>query len=237
MAGRSKNLSLQAADILCRVSFARDLMQPRKKDDPKDPDRYGCTLLIPKSVSMAPLEALALEALNEQFGADKAAQMLANGLIKTPFLDGDGKQGMNKKTMERHPGCAGNMFIRCTSSDPVPCFKVADGAIVVAGKSDIKSGDYGYPVLGAFTWNHPQNGDGVSFGIVQFLKTQDGESLGGEGGPVTDPSAYFKAPLENHGAAPAATTGGAGAGGLFGGNAGGGSASGLFPGAGGNDMG
>jgi hypothetical protein len=68
-------------------------------------------------------------------------------------------------------------------------------------------------VLNAFCWTNAQNGDGVSFGIQFFQKIKDGERLGGSGG--VDAAQWMES-VPDEGAAPEATRGGAGAGGLFG---------------------
>jgi hypothetical protein len=82
------------------------------------------------------------------------------------------------------------------------------------GDDQIKSGDYGFAVLHAYTWTNDQNGDGVSFGIDYLQKTKAGEPLGGTGAGGVDVGSVYEA-VEDTGAAPEATKTGAGAGGLF----------------------
>lgn len=206
------DLSLQKAGIECRFTFVQHAFTPVKRDNGSM--QYQLSILIPKTVDISALKDLALQACKEEW-ADKAEQWLRDGLIKSPFLDGDGPQGVNKKTGERHEGYAGHIFIRCTSgADYPPKMLVSkNGAVVPATKGDIKSGDYGYPVVNAYTWENDKNGKGVSFGVSMAMKSRDGESLGG-GGPG-NPDDYFT-PIADEGSAPAETKSGDGAAGLFG---------------------
>ena len=68
-------------------------------------------------------------------------------------------------------------------------------------------------MLNAYTWDHPKNGRGVSFGISMFQKLQEGERLGGSGGVDTDK--FFES-VADEGPVPEDATTGAGASGLFG---------------------
>lgn len=195
---------------LAIISFAADLFSIREGQK-----GYGCTLLFPKSQDITALHNAALEAAKEEWG-EKAVQWIKDGLIKTPFLDGDSKQGLNKKTGERHPGYAGHTFIRCKSgADYKP--KVVDARVLpVTDKSEVPSGSSVYGVVNAFTWDNTENGKGITFGIslVQVAKKAEGDAvLGGSGGPSAE--SYFEA-IEDEGEAPAETKNGAGAGGLFG---------------------
>jgi hypothetical protein len=195
------------------VSFSADLFKAREREN--GAKGYGCTILFDKTADISKLEAAALKACTEEWG-DKALQWIKDGLIKTPFLDGDGKQGLNKKTGERHPGYAGRKFIRCTSGadyKPKVFDRLRNPVMDVDG---CPSGSQVYAVVNAYTWDNVSNGKGVSFGIsmVQVAKVATGaEVLGGGGGP--DPDKFFEE-LPDEGAAPDSTKTGAGASGLFG---------------------
>ncbi len=198
---------------LAIVSFSADLFKARSQDGGSE--KYGCTLLFPKTTDISALEAAALAVAKEEWG-DKATQWIKDGLIKSPFLDGDGPQGLSKKSGERHAGYAGHRFIRCGSgSDYKP--KVFDRKRnPVMDIEGCPSGSQVYGVINPYTWENDKNGKGLSFGIsmVQVAKAATGaEVLGGGGGP--DPDKFFEA-IADEGDAPDATKGGAGAGGLFG---------------------
>lgn len=198
---------------LAIVSFTKDLFSPREREN--GAKNYGCTLLFPKTADISALEKAALAAAEAEWGT-KAAQWIKDGLVKSPFLDGDGKQGLSQKTGERHAGYAGHRFIRCTSgADYKP--KVYDRKRnPVMDPEDCTSGSQVLAVVNAYTWETDKNGKGISFGVslLQVVKLAEGSDiLGGGGGPDADK--FFEA-MPDEGAAPEATRGGAGAGGLFG---------------------
>lgn len=214
---RSQDISFQKLGIETRVSYAQYCFGANTTESGKK--QFQGTFLFPKTIDKSALDALVLEVLVEEFGGKMGGQAgvidaVKNGVIKSPFLDGDGKQGRDKEGQPK-PGYAGHWFIRCTSGEEYPpkMFMSRNGAVVPATKSDVKSGDYGFPVVNAYTWDNPKNGKGASFGFSMFMKSRDGESLGG--GAPSNPDGYFEA-IKDEGAAPDATKGGAGAGGLFG---------------------
>lgn len=212
----------RAQDIktgLVRTSFVQNLFEPRAAEE-GGTEKYGCTLLVPKSdtATISALQANVIEACIAASWGDEAKvrEAIKNGIIKLPVLDGDGPQGMNKKTGERHAGYEGHFFIRVSSGKDYPPQVVDERVQKIASNdpSRLKSGDYGYAVISAYTWDHPKNGKGVTFGIGAFQKVKDGESLGGTGG--TDTGKFFKNEAVGAENAPDETKDGAGAAGLFG---------------------
>jgi hypothetical protein len=212
---RSSDISTQKLGLLSRLSFVQNLFEPNKDKKTGKPKNYGVTALFDKALDLSPLHNLAVEAATEEWG-EKAVQMIKDGIIKSPFLDGDGKQGKSKETGEPHKGYPGHTFIRCTSGLDYPPRVVMskNGAVVPAMKQDIKSGDYGYLVINAYTWDNTENGKGITFGVSMVMKAKDGESLGGAGGSG-NPDEHFEA-IPDEGAAPKETQDGKGAAGLFG---------------------
>lgn len=201
----------------CRVAFADGLFAPRDtgRVDKKSGEKvfqYQASLLFPKGTDMAVLHNAVLDAAKAEWG-DKAVDLFKNGLIKSPFLDGDGPQGCNKKTGERHPGFAGTTFIRVMSGKDYPPKLFNKAVIPTDDKAVVYSGTSGYAAVAAYTWENPENGKGVSFSISMFQSLAEGERMGGSGGP--DPDKFFER-IEDAGAAPASTQNGAGAAGLFG---------------------
>ena len=194
---------------LARLAFSRDLFVPKvKKNGSK---QWGCTLLFPKTTDLSELKAVVVEVAKAEWG-DKAVDMLKNELIKSPFLDGDGKQGLNKETGERHPGYAGNLFIRVTSGEEYRP-KLFDRNVNPTNSQDeLYSGAYVYAVVNAYTWENDENGKGVTLGVSMIQKAKDGDRLGGGGGP--DPSKFLEK-IADEGEAPASTKTGAGASGMF----------------------
>ena len=195
---------------LCRVSFANSLFKPRAQQE-GGVEKYGCTLIFEKSGDRSAMDAAVKGVIVAQWG-DKGLERAKAGLIKSPFLDGAGKEARNKKTGELHPGFGPDVFFLRVQSVRQPVLRYKSEHLP-ATEEEIYSGCYGKAVLNAFAWTNAQNGDGVSFGIQFFQKIKDGERLGGSGG--VDAAQWMES-VPDEGAAPEATRGGAGASGLFG---------------------
>jgi hypothetical protein len=194
------------------AAFTGDLFTAREND--KGVKSYGVQLHFAKGVDLSALEKAARDAATAEWG-EKAVQLIKDGIIKSPFLDGDGKQGKDKEGNPK-PGHAGTKFIRCKSgADFKP--KVFDRKReLVYEKDDCRSGSQVHAVVNAYTWDTNEQGKGISFGIslVQVVKNAEGsEILGGGGGP--DPDKFFDK-IEDDSDAPESTKSGKGAEGLFG---------------------
>jgi len=203
---------------LARLAFADNLFEAREARNGKK--QYGCTLLFPKGTELLgrdedgkpiTLQDVALEAAVAEWG-EKARNMIRDGLIHNPFLDGDGPQGKSKKTGEPHAGFPGHIFIRCISGEAYPPRLVRKNRQIGATKDEIYSGCYGYAVVNAFTWENIEKGKGLSFSISMFQVAQDGERLGGGGGVDVD---KWAEKIEDDSEAPEETKTGKGATGLF----------------------
>lgn len=163
----------------CRLSYANSLFKARVVNNQGEP-KYGCTLIYPKSY-LPTLRDIVIEVAKRAWphnGVDR----LKNGLIKSPILMGTGKEARNKETGELNAGMGPDViFIRPIANlDRPPQIRASGlGMYTPATPNDVYSGCYGRAVINAFPWNHPQSGDGVSFGIAMFQKTKDGDSLGG----------------------------------------------------------
>jgi len=195
---------------LCRIAFAGSLFKPRAQQE-GGVEKYGCTLIFPKSCDRSALDNAVKGVIVAQWG-DKGLERAKAGLIKSPFLDGGGKEARNKKTGELHPGFGPDVFFLRVQSVRAPVVRWKSEHIPATAE-EVYSGCYGKAVLNAFAWNNPQNGDGISFGIQFFQKIQEGERLGGSGG--VDAGKWMES-VPDEGEAPEATRGGAGASGLFG---------------------
>lgn len=197
---------------LGRHAWTDTLFVAKSQEEGKEA-KFGHTMLFPKTTDISVLHNAALEAAVAEWG-DKAAQFIKDGVVRSPFLDGDGPQGINKKTGERNDGYAGCTFIRTTSGPKFqPLVVGADPRIPIVDVKGCPPGCYGYSVVHAFAWEHPKSGKGISFGISLVQVTDKGERLGGTAGPT--PEKYFEK-IADTGAAPEETKTGKGAGGLFG---------------------
>jgi hypothetical protein len=186
MAGKKMFRTDSTKGPLMRLSYAQSLRKGRDND--QGVTKYGCTLILPKSdaAGLKLLQAMVAEVIKGEWG-DKGVERFKTGLIKNPILLGDGKEARNKTSGEINPGLGAEfVFIRPTSNEAV---KVFNAAVQPASDEEIVSGHWGYPVLNAYAWHNPQNGDGVSFGInmVQIVKAD--EALGGQS---ADPNSFFE---------------------------------------------
>lgn len=205
-----------------RLSFAKDIFKAKPNKQGKL--KFSPTLILPIAMRTAKviqyrgelvsMEDIVGKVIFEQWGEAGIARA-KQGLIKSPFLAGDGKEARNKKTGELHGGMGPDVFfIRPTANgDRPPVVSSSSTAVIPATEQEVYSGCYGYPVLNCFAWHADEQGDGVSFGIQCFFKKRDGERLGGSGGSDAE---QWTETVEDAGAAPASTQTGAGAGGLFG---------------------
>lgn len=209
----------------CRLSFANSLFKARPGSTEAGAKlKFGCTLIFPKTAmtaktivyrgAMVSLQDIVAGVIVEQWG-EKGLEKAKAGLIKSPFLAGDGKEARSKKTGDLHGGMGPDVFFIRTqaNADRPPVVSASHTALIPATEKEVYSGCHGFSAINFFAWTHAQNGDGISCGIQSFYKKADGEPLGGSGGG--DPEKWLET-VEDTGAAPASTQGGAGAGGLFG---------------------
>lgn len=211
--------SAEIKTTMCRLSYARDLFTPRVvNENDTSKKKFGCTLIFQKSdkEGRAALEKLALETIKAEWG-DKGVDWLSKKMIKTPFFDGVGPEAHNKTTGELHGGMGPEVwFVRVSANEdrpPAVIWKNPNKQEKEAFPDGVYSGCYGKAVINAFTSDHPTGGKRVSFGIAMFQKMKEGEFLGGAGGGI-DPTKWAET-IADDGPAPASTTSGAGAGGLF----------------------
>lgn len=196
---------------MCRLSYAQSLFTPRAAAEGA-PKKYGATLIFRKEDRPA-LEKVVAEVILKEFGP-KGIEKAKAGLIKSPFLAGDGKEARSKQTGDIHPGLGPEFFfIRVQAGEArAPWVRWKDKNKQET-EDTVYSGCYGKAVINCFAWHNAQSGDGVSFGVSGFQKHSEGERLGGSGG--SDPDKWVET-IADEGDAPDATKTGAGAAGLFG---------------------
>lgn len=221
--GHSENF--RAPDA--RLGFDLYLLNPQEKKDNsgkvimKDGvsvKEWGATFIYPNSTPKTVFEKAILEAcVNAKWGTEaEIVKLIGAGLIKSPFLKGDGKEARFKKgekAGELQPGYGPDVWFIRTNTRIAPPVRFKDPNIQ-ATKEEVYAGCYGFPVLNAYTWD-TDSGKGVTFGLQYFQKLRDGEKLFTGGGAAVDPNEFFEQ-IEDTGSAPDETKNGAGAGGLFG---------------------
>lgn len=212
-----------------RFSFVQNMFERVvKKTDGGEPilkngkpvTEQQCTLIFDKSVDMSGFQEAIREAIVAEWG-EKAVEQFKNGAIRSPILAGDGKEARIKtgdQAGEIREGFGPDkFFVRVATRLEAPVHFRSPTIPATYGQGDdqIKSGDYGFAVLHAYTWDNPKNGRGVSLGIDYLQKTKAGESLGGTGGGSVDVESVYEA-VEDTGDVPAETkTSGKGAASLF----------------------
>ena len=113
-------------------------------------------------------------------GDPKGIEKAKAGLIKSPFLAGDGKEARNKQSGELHPGMGPDVFfIRPSANKDRPPAVWWKDPNKQEDETTVYSGCYGKAILNCFAWHNDKSGDGVSFGISGFQKHADGDRLGG----------------------------------------------------------
>ena len=197
-----------------RSSYIQGLFKTRSNEG--GAPKYGFTLIFPKAYRPT-LEAIVAKVITDQWGPT-GMQRAKKGLIKLPFLAGDGKEAHSKKTGELQPGLGPDVFfIRPTANEDRPPRVWFRDPNKQETEDVVYSGCWGKGILNAFAWS-AASGDGVSFGVLGFQRIPhptfgDGERLGGSGG--IDPEKWSET-IADEGPAPETTKSGAGASGLFG---------------------
>ena len=97
----------------CRFSYIQNLFNPVKKttdagapilnDDGTPKLSWQVTLIFAKSVNWEVLDKMAKDTIMGQWG-EQGLVRAKNGIIKTPFLDGESTQAKSKKDGSLHPG-------------------------------------------------------------------------------------------------------------------------------------
>lgn len=195
---------------LMRISYAHGMFKARAAAAGAT-EKFGATFVLPKAdaAGMKALQAMVAEAVTNEWG-EKGIERFKKGLIKNPILDGAGKEAHDKDGNLRAGMGADVVFIRATSINQP---KVFNAKVLPATEDECPSGYWGYPVINVFAWHHPQNGDGVSFGVSMFQVVKADEVLGGTGGG--NPDDFFEK-VDTGAEDDGATAGAGGAGDLFG---------------------
>jgi hypothetical protein len=216
MADRGYSENFRAPN--CTLGFDKYLFtaEERVRDNGQKYEQFGCTLIWEESTPKTVFEKAIVDAcVSANWGdAAKVVDLIKKGMIKSPFLKGDGAEAHNKKTGELHPGMgAGKWFLR-VGTQIAPPVRYKDPNIQV-DRSVVYGGCEVFPVLNAYTWINDKGGKGVSFGLQYLQKVADGTPhYSGAGGGV-DATKYHET-IADEGGAPSSTTGGQGASGLFG---------------------
>lgn len=158
-----------------RVSYP-NVLKP-KLNKLSGQSEYSLVALFPKGADLSKLIAAAKEAMEEEWGSDKAKHPKN---LRTPFRD----QAEKEKDGTLPSGHeAGAIFINLKS-------KQRPGVIDRTGndileESDFYAGCFAHATVVAYTYDNAGN-KGVSFGLQNIQKLKEGEPLGGRTKPQND---------------------------------------------------
>ena len=196
---------------LSRLSYAKGLFVPGTyQNDPKATPKFNPTLIFPIKEKLF-FEPFLMEVLKQM---PKGIERFKAGVLNNPLIPGDGPEAKFKdgdRVGEIKPGLGKEFFfIRPTAQPDKPPAVWWKNSNIQETEATVYSGCYGKGVLNIYAW---KDGKGISFGIAGFQKHAEGERLGGAG-PIDKEK--WSETIADEGEAPAETTGGKGAGGLFG---------------------
>lgn len=136
--------------------------------------KYDGALLFPKEVSLALVRLCARKAIIKTWGEDKAKWpgVLRTGDLKTLLVGSEDKTWPVKDgDTKAYAGYADHSFIRAASTNKPSVWGPREPQI---DEQDVYAGCYGRMLITAYGWNN-KFGKGVSFSLLAFQKTRDGE--------------------------------------------------------------
>ena len=158
--------------VNCRFSYA-NVFTPRKNKQ-SDKLKYDCCILIDKD------DEQAVQLINEAVEAAKALYAekygKPKGRLKTTVHDGD-------EDKPDDASFANKLYINA-SSERKPGVKMLDAGLLVDAldEEDFYSGCYGAADINFFPYNNKDAGAfGISCGLNNVVKLEDGEKLAGTG--------------------------------------------------------
>lgn len=167
-----------------RLSFP-NLFVPVAQDDEKpDEKKYGATFLLPPTYNMDALKSAVVAAVSAKWGP-QGLQWLQSGALKLPFR--------NQAVKQHLTGYTEGWFIACTSKNKPGV--VNENVEPIMDPSEIVAGNLVIATVNAYCWEHPKNGKGVGFGLLNVMKmADDGVRFGAaQAKPEEDFAQYRKA--------------------------------------------
>lgn len=146
-----------------------------RKDEDGNPDKYGVTILIPKT------DKATIKKIKD---AIEAAKVVGKGKtwggkippnLKVTLHDGD-----EEKDTDEQPEFKGHFYMSCSSKERPG---LVDRALnPITDRSDLYSGCYARVAISAFPYSNSGN-KGVTFFLNHVQKMRDGEHLDGRSKP------------------------------------------------------
>lgn len=149
-----------------RLSYAR-LFEPESMNE-GDPAKYSTSVIIPKSAKNviakinSAIDAAKVVGKDTKFGGKLSG-------LKTPLRDGDTDREDDK-------AYANAVFFNCSSRQRPGVVDINRQPIL--NEEEVYSGCFGYINVSFYPFNSNGN-KGIAVGLNHFMKTKDGEPLGG----------------------------------------------------------
>ena len=125
--------------------------------------KFECTILVDKSADLAKLKTLVKDMVIAKWGKMPAK-------FTSPFKEG------NDKDLEKYPTYADKIVL--TASSQYMPQSIDDNMEEILDENDVFAGCEGRMAVSAFPWEY-MGKHGVSFNIVAYQKTGEGERIGG----------------------------------------------------------
>lgn len=146
-----------------------------KKNDLNGKDEYSLVALFPKGADLSKLKAAAQEAVIAKFGTDKSRYPKN---MRSPFRDQVERAKIDDTTGKKTLPAGyeeGAIFLNLKSAQKPGLINQAKEDIIDA--SEFYAGCWAHATINAYAYNHKGNA-GVSFGLGNIQKLQDGDPLG-----------------------------------------------------------
>lgn len=163
-----------------RLSYVH-LFEPYS-NDPDQPEKYSCVILIPKSDKTTLSKIKKAQEAAAEAGKHTKFNGKVPGNLKTTLHDGD-----EEADLDRNPEMAGHFYMSVSS-------KTQPGIVdkdvnPILDSTEVYSGCYARVSINCFAYN-TQGNRGVSFGLNHVQKLADGDYLGGRSKAEDDFDAY-----------------------------------------------
>ena len=152
-----------------RLSFP-NLFAPKieKNDKGDEVKMWNCNLIFPDTADLSELKAAANEAAKAKW------QTKIPSNLKSPFRN-------TSDYADRHDGYQDpGTFISFKRDAGPPGVINGDQSKISPESNLVYAGCFGRVSCYAYAWHHPKNGPGVSFKLIGFQKTGDGDPLGSD---------------------------------------------------------
>ncbi|MCP4538515.1 MAG: DUF2815 family protein [Chloroflexi bacterium] len=139
--------------------------------------QYSIMMLFPKGADMKILEEAKIAAAKEKWG-DGARKIVESPKFRDPIKD---QGSLVNKSGDLYGGMvkgAPCVQASCKESFGRPGIVNLEGQDIL-DVGDVYSGAWYRATVRAYGWEHPVGGQGVSFGLENVQKLEDGERLGG----------------------------------------------------------